>query len=65
MEGKLVEDGAYTMDIFVKTEDGVLIETPIPFAFPDTTSNIEEGNGHICKNGGWRAHRNTDPICLP
>jgi hypothetical protein len=31
------------MDIFVKTEDGVLIETPILFAFPDTTSNIEEG----------------------
>jgi hypothetical protein len=31
------------MDIFVKLEDGVLIETPISIAFPDTTGNIVEG----------------------
>jgi hypothetical protein len=43
LEVKLVDDGSYTMDIFVKPEDGVLIETPIPFAFPDTTGNIVEG----------------------
>jgi hypothetical protein len=42
LEGKLVDDGAYTIDIFVKPEDGMLIETPIPFAFPDTTGNIVE-----------------------
>jgi hypothetical protein len=40
LEGKLVNEGAYTMEIFATQEDGVLIETPIPFAFPDTTGNI-------------------------
>jgi hypothetical protein len=44
IEGKLVDDGAYTMDIFVKPEDGVLIETPVLFTFHDTTGNIEEGS---------------------
>jgi hypothetical protein len=43
LEGKLVNNGAYNMDIFVKPEDGVFIEIPIPFAFPDTTGNIVEG----------------------
>jgi hypothetical protein len=43
LEGKLVNEGAYTMEIFMKPEDGVLIETPIQFAFPDTTGNILEG----------------------
>jgi hypothetical protein len=43
VEGKLVNEGAYTMDIFVKPEDGLLIETPVPIACPDTTGNIVEG----------------------
>jgi hypothetical protein len=43
LEGKLVNEGAYNMDIFVNPEDGVLIETPTPFSLPDTTGNIVEG----------------------
>jgi hypothetical protein len=43
LEGKLVHDGAYTRDIFVKPEDGTLVNTPIPFAFPDAGGCIAEG----------------------
>jgi hypothetical protein len=43
LEGKLVHDGAYTIDIFGKPEDGTLVNTPIPFAFPDAGGCIAEG----------------------
>jgi hypothetical protein len=43
LEGKLVHYGAYTRDIFVKPEDGTLVNTPIPFAFPDAGGCIAEG----------------------
>jgi hypothetical protein len=42
LEGKLVHYGAYTRDIFVKPEDGTLVNTPIPFAFTDTGGCIAE-----------------------
>jgi hypothetical protein len=41
--GKLVHEGAYTRDIFVKPEEGILVDTPIPCAFPDATVHIAEG----------------------
>jgi hypothetical protein len=43
LEGKLVHDGAYTRDIFVKPEYGILVNTPIPFAFPEAGGCIAEG----------------------
>jgi hypothetical protein len=43
LEVKLVNDGAYNMDIIITPEDGVLIKIPTPFAFPDTTGHLVEG----------------------
>jgi hypothetical protein len=43
LEGKLVHDGAYTRDIFVKPEDGTLVNTPTPFTFQDAGGCITEG----------------------
>jgi hypothetical protein len=43
LEVKLVHDGAYTRDTFVKPEDGTLVNTPIPFAFPYVGGCIAEG----------------------
>jgi hypothetical protein len=43
LEGKLVHDGAYTRDIFVKTEDLTLVNTPVPFAFTDAGGCIADG----------------------
>jgi hypothetical protein len=42
LEGKLVHDGAYTRDILVKPEYGSLVNTPLPFEFPDAGGCIAE-----------------------
>jgi hypothetical protein len=43
LECKLVHNGAYTRDIFVKPEYGTLVNTPIPFSLPDAGGCIAEG----------------------
>jgi hypothetical protein len=43
LEGKLVHDGAYTREIFVKPEDRTLVNTPLPLMLPDAGGCIAEG----------------------